>query len=775
MDRPAPLHLRFDDHSVELDIDSPEVLEDVRRSFAALVEESPVPADVVRRVTVRSKGRIHRIEAVPAFSDDLGLLNVCHSPRALARQLKHYVIQAFVAAASEHLWMHAAAVTRDDCTVLLVGPWGSGKSTMATTLCERGWQMLADDVAVLTVPELEARGFPLEPSVRQATKPVVRNVSALPRARIDPGESGWAESGPRPQAIVFPAYEPNSPGGAFRVLDGEATLVLLSNVLNMGDHEADAVPRLAAMLTEASRFALLYRYPERGADALEAVLRGDAEIDERLHPLSRRPEEVSPEVERGATPWDGVKRRLTIGMATYDDFDGAYFTIQSLRMSNQVAKSDLEIIVVDNHPEGAEAEDLSSLANWIPGFRYVPNEELQGTATRDMVFREATSDWVFCLDSHVLLEPGALDRLLAYVESEPDCLDLLQGPLIYDDLTSYASHFDPKWRAGMYGVWGTDERASDSTKEPFEVPMQGLGLFGCRRDAWLGFNPRFSGFGGEEFYIHEKFRQAGRKTRCLPFLRWLHRFQRPSGMAYRNLWADRVRNYAIGFDELDISGDELESHFEDLIGGKAITEILEEFHRERSGPLYYFDAVYVAHSADRNAWSRRTDLGPALRNRARKFKTSRPVEALSSRLTTHRAVVAHARKLGMQSVVLVEEGVQLDASFEECIAASVAELRVRPWSVMHLGWRDQVEIDRGERCRHLREPGAEIVGTEVVAYHRDFFDAFLAATPDEDGEVERWLERHLSLEYYLREVAGRYASAINVIRPSEPNEVAEVG
>ena len=45
---------------------------------------------------------------------------------------------------------------------------------------------------------------------------------------------------------------------------------------------------------------------------------------------------------------------------------------------------------------------------------------------------------------------------------------------------------------------------------PFEMGMQGLGVFACRKAAWPGFNPRFSGFGGEEGYIHEKIRRKKR-------------------------------------------------------------------------------------------------------------------------------------------------------------------------------------------------------------------------------------------------------------------------
>ncbi len=763
---PGTLHIRFETHSVELRADSAAVLDAARQTFAALLDGGPVPGEAVRRVEVRSSGAGHRIEATPPFDASLGLLATCRSERALARQLKHYVIQSFVAACPEHLWIHAAAVTRDDQTVLLVGPWGSGKSTIATTLCERGWRVLADDVAVLSLPDLRARAFPLEPSVRQSAQPVVRNVSALPRARITLSEEMWAEEGPTPVAIVFPSYDPSGPSRALRVRDGEAALVLLSNVLNFGDHEDVAVGRLSTLLTDATRFALRYRSPEQGADKLEAILRGDAEIDSELHVLSRRPVSEHRPVERPATPWDGVKRRLTVGMATYDDFDGAYFSIQALRLANSVAASDLEIIVLDNHPEGPEAAPLAELANWIPGYRYVPNDELQGTASRDLVFREATSEWVLCLDSHVLMVPGALDRLLEYVEAEPDCMDLLQGPLIYDDLKAYSTHFKPKWSAGMFGAWATDDRGGDPENAPFEIPMQGLGVFACRRDAWLGFNPRFNGFGGEEGYIHEKFRQAGRQTRCLPFLRWLHRFARPGGAAYRNVWPDRIRNYAIGLEELDLPADEMEAHFEDLLGVGPSSEILASVHAEMGAPLHYFDVLYVCHSAGPEEWARTRAGFDAVRlaDRVRKFKVAPHTEPAMSRLLAHRSVVARAKQLGLQTALLIEEGESLPDDAEARLAASVAELKERPWSVFHLGYRVDPELTGlGRGCAHLRDPNTAVIDVNVVAYHADFFDEFLAAVPVEEEEALRWLEEHLSLERFLCTVEGRYVAEHNVL------------
>jgi hypothetical protein len=101
------------------------------------------------------------------------------------------------------------------------------------------------------------------------------------------------------------------------------------------------------------------------------------------------------------------------------------------------------------------------------------------------------------------------------------------------------------------------------TGEPFEIGAMGLGLFTCRKDAWLGFNENFRGFGGEEWYIHEKFRKAGRKCWCLPWLGWPHRFGRSGGPKYRLDVHDKVRNYVIGHNELGIPLDRVKAHFVD--------------------------------------------------------------------------------------------------------------------------------------------------------------------------------------------------------------------
>ena len=99
------------------------------------------------------------------------------------------------------------------------------------------------------------------------------------------------------------------------------------------------------------------------------------------------------------------------------------------------------------------------------------------------------------------------------------------------------------------------------TDVPFEVPGQGLGLFSCQREAWQGFHPDACGFGGEEIWIHEKFRRAGGKAIIIPQLKWVHRFGRPDGVSYPLTRWRKVRNYVLEFQQIDWTLDPIEEHF----------------------------------------------------------------------------------------------------------------------------------------------------------------------------------------------------------------------
>ena len=241
---------------------------------------------------------------------------------------------------------------------------------------------------------------------------------------------------------------------------------------------------------------------------------------------------------------------LTVGMATYDDYDGVYFSVQALRMYHPEVMDQIEILVVDNKPDNPHGQEVKRfIESYVENGRYVPFTEWESSFVKGKVFEYAQGEYVLCIDCHVLLVPGALAKLISYYNTFPNTRDLLQGPLVHDDLQNFYTHFEPKWQEQMFGTWATAQPSLDKG-DPFEIPMQGCGLFSCKKEHWVGFNPAFRGFGGEEWYLQEKVRKQGGKVLCMPFLKWLHRFGRPDKPKYPLDMYARIRNFIIGWTEI---------------------------------------------------------------------------------------------------------------------------------------------------------------------------------------------------------------------------------
>jgi glycosyl transferase family 2/glycosyl transferase family 25 len=452
---------------------------------------------------------------------------------------------------------------------------------------------------------------------------------------------------------------------------------------------------------------------------------------------------------------------LTIGMATHDDYDGCYFTIQSIRMHHPEILANIEFLVLDNNPTGPSSKALKELEKWIPNYRYVPYRTNQGTAVRDLIFREAASEFVLCVDCHVLFVPGCLARLIDYCRENAGTNDLLQGPLLSDAMEPLGSHFDPEWSHGMYGRWAMDKRALDADAAAFEIPMQGLGVFACRREAWPGFNPRLAGFGGEEGYLHEKVRRAGGKNLCLPFMRWLHRFGRPKGISYAPNWADRVRNYLLTFHELGMDPQPVIDHFEELLGKDFARPLVEAASKEIASPFHSFDAIYCINL------DRATDRWEAAQTRFRKLGIDRRIRRFAAVETpanhhigcalSHRRIIAEARIQRLASVLVFEDDVRFAPDANEVLQRSISELREREWQLLYLGgYGHQKSSQPLPGCNHLAKAGS-ITCTHAVAYHESVYERVLEAVPDDPVDSAIWANSHLAIDQY-------YAFKLDAVR-----------
>jgi hypothetical protein len=504
--------------------------------------------------------------------------------------------------------IHGAVAVSDRLLVLIPGATGAGKTRLSLWGRLHGFDLLTDEVVALAPGAATGAA----PRIAGAlSRPLILKESDDPTSLLRPGEQpvgvessgyghllrldggAWPATAPPLGLILFPRFKAGSDLKLSLLTPGDAAARLLECCLNVRNLPRGGLPILGAAAQGWPAVALDYGATEQLSGRLDLLLRLHGE-----HTLSRDDlgalcvslsgvpaalsAAVAPAPTVPAKTEASFPRRLTIGMATFDDYDGVYFTIQSIRLANPELRDAIEFIVVDNNPGGPCSQALADLAKTIDGYRYIPLDEIKGTWVRHAVFQEAASPVVLCLDCHVLVVPGALAALLAFFDAHPHSRDLVQGPLLYDDMTRIATHWEPAWSGGMLGTWASDPRGESTEAPAFDIPMQGAGLFACRRDAWPGFNPLFRGFGGEEGYIHEKIRQRGGRTLCLPALRWVHRFARPMGVPYRNRWEDRIRNYFIGFNELGLETGPMEAHFAEILGAEVAARILADIRREFS-------------------------------------------------------------------------------------------------------------------------------------------------------------------------------------------------
>ncbi len=277
------------------------------------------------------------------------------------------------------------------------------------------------------------------------------------------------------------------------------------------------------------------------------------------------------------------KPRLTIGMTTFDDYDGVYFTLQSLSLYHKEIIDECEIIVIDNNPTSAHGKEVEKTCKdfgKLPGtdvdrVKYVTYTEKQSTSVRNELFKLASSDFVLCMDCHVMLNPGAIVKLVEFFEAT-NSDDLIHGPLVHEDGETMAVGMNDIWGIHFWGQWIYVNK-KDLPYRPFEIRSHGFGLFACKKNAWLGFNKHYQGFGGEEKCYHELVRAFGRRVICLPQLQWYHRFTRVSGNTpYPNHWEDRFRNYVIGFMQVGMDLNILKEEFKDLFTIEHMNNVVKE-------------------------------------------------------------------------------------------------------------------------------------------------------------------------------------------------------
>jgi hypothetical protein len=264
--------------------------------------------------------------------------------------------------------------------VLIPGQSGAGKSSIAAWLFDKGFDYLTDELVVLAADgaiQGLARALMLKPD---ADKIVGGFPRVAPLRRLQAGanlivrpQADAAEAGACPCGlIVFPSFSAGAQIAIQPVSAAQACIRLMGcnvNARNLADGGfailSDLARRVPAVELRYGSFEQL----EGVVDVLaRLLLEGDIDGSQARRMMSAlaRPMESAPAAPAARfeipapTPRRGPTR-LTVGMATYDDYDGVYFSIQALRIYHPEILDGVEFIVIDNHPDGPCASSLKAI------------------------------------------------------------------------------------------------------------------------------------------------------------------------------------------------------------------------------------------------------------------------------------------------------------------------------------------------------------------------------------------------------------------------------
>jgi hypothetical protein len=173
--------------------------------------------------------------------------------------------------------VHASAVARDGKAVVVPGPMGAGKSTLAAVLVQAGLAYLTDELVALDPGAGMIRAYPKYLSVG----PALASLASVPPAMrsyvgddhlVAPRALGAVAAAAEPAVVILPRYE----RGAATVLEAIPAAEAFPSVARHAFHlERDGervLATVAAMVARSSCYTLVSGDPLEARDAVLAVL-----------------------------------------------------------------------------------------------------------------------------------------------------------------------------------------------------------------------------------------------------------------------------------------------------------------------------------------------------------------------------------------------------------------------------------------------------------------------------------------------------------------------
>jgi len=257
------LYVAFGADQVAIGSSETAILERLQTTFQAMLTSTP--GHVVGDLRIVLRDGCYR----------LFVNNECTAERIsyndLYPHVTHGVVEQFIHARPDLIWLHAGGVMHDNTAVVFAGPWGHGKSTLVMRLHEQGWAYLSDDVVPFDPRTHLLFPFPLTPRVRQASDEVLSRpqVGSLPKMTIEVRPGGVCRQALLLGGFIFPQYVPRSQTLLIPHTPAAAAAELLRNCLSFVRHRETAVRALCDLVQCVPILRLTFADSQRAAELIE--------------------------------------------------------------------------------------------------------------------------------------------------------------------------------------------------------------------------------------------------------------------------------------------------------------------------------------------------------------------------------------------------------------------------------------------------------------------------------------------------------------------------
>lgn len=127
--------------------------------------------------------------------------------------------------AHNYLILHSAVIEREGCAVIMPAPPGSGKSTLCSALVNRGWRLLSDELALISLADagITPVGRPI--SLKNQSIDLIRDYvpgavfnritpdthkGTVTHLKVPTEQLARIEERARPRWVIFPKYVPGA-------------------------------------------------------------------------------------------------------------------------------------------------------------------------------------------------------------------------------------------------------------------------------------------------------------------------------------------------------------------------------------------------------------------------------------------------------------------------------------------------------------------------------------------------------------------------------------